>query len=680
MGGRLAKILVRVILPVILIICLFPGQSYANLPELKAYSTASIKVAVDKYLPPFSYLDETGVLTGYNIDLIRTIEKNSNLTITLLPMELDAAVKALKRDEIDAIFGMKYTSERDELFDFSDSVFTISETIVIPGYEDNIQHLADLKGHTTAVQRFHVANSLLKNVRRAQVNIAFNQREALELLINRRADAFVGNPWTAKFFLKQFGLADNYKLVGGTIQPADYAVAVHQGNYQLLDKLNTALKTIRATGQFDRIYYRWFGERLSFVTARLMKIIKLLALFIIITALLGLLWNRNLRIEVAKRTKELSRANLHLEQQRKLLAENDAFKEQVLASVKNGIITLDLDGRITTINPAAISILQLENKSPLYAIHFDKITPLKQILEPYREQVNAREEIQQAETEISFNNQIKNLTFDISPLYDVQNNIMGTLITLQDRTHERKLQQKLLTQEKMRALGQLIAGIAHELRNPLTSIKTFVELLPLKHHNPLFREEMARYLPREIARLNNIVEDLLDYSRPKKAEKIVFNAGRWMDSVLLLFKKTFRDKKVKVTTEIDEGLEIYADPRQLKQVAFNLILNALDAMENCGLKHLTISARKDGEKMALIFQDTGKGIPREQLDKIFDPFFTMKPNGVGLGLTITYQLIKENHGDILVTSKPNAGTTVKLEFPSARPELTLLAQGGGHGA
>ncbi|GAW91585.1 transporter substrate-binding domain-containing protein [Calderihabitans maritimus] len=676
--GRKLKnlVLIFLILTSMPPVVLLPADKALGILDTGDQKEILVRVAVDKNLPPFSYIDGSGQLNGYSIDLIKAIEQNSDLVIVTLPMEWDKAIKALKNSDVDAIFGMKYTSERDEIFDFSDSYFIISETIVIPTHQDDIKNLADLKERTTAVQKSHVAANLLKDVRRAQINVAFSQEEALKLLIMGRAEAFLGNPWTAQYYLKKFGLENKFKMVGGTIQPADYAIAVRQGNYQLLNKFNSALKTIKANGQYDRIYYRWFGERLSFVTARLMKIIKLLATFLVIVALLAMLWNRKLQIEVDKRTKELSQANLNLKQQQKLIAENDAFKEQVLNSVKNGIITMDLEGRITTVNPAAVNILKLEDISKISLLPATSINQLKKILEPFRKQLEAFEEVQQAEIDLSLNGEIKHLTCDISPLYDVQGNIMGTLLTLQDRTHEKKLQNKLITQEKMRALGQLIAGIAHELRNPLTSIKTFVELIPLKHHNPVFREEIARYLPKEIARLNNIIEDLLDYSRPQRAKKEVFNVHQWLESVLLLFHKTFRDKNVQVTKEIDETLYIYADPRQLKQVALNLILNALDAMGDCNQKHLTISAQIKDKSVVLLFKDTGKGIPRDQIDKIFEPFFTTKTNGVGLGLTVSYQLVKENQGEITVDSTPGSGTAVKLEFPAAQPSSKLLAQGG----
>ncbi|WP_235846946.1 transporter substrate-binding domain-containing protein [Neobacillus soli] len=220
----------------------------------------------------------------------------------------------------------------------------------------------------------------------------------------------------------------------------------------------------------------------------------------------------------------------------------------------------------------------------------------------------------------------------------------------------------LLAQEKMRALGQLVAGIAHELRNPLTAIKTFVELLPRKMDDPRFRAELVRHVPEEVERMNRIIEDLLDYSREKPMHRKWGNLLELVQSVTDLFMKQIRSEGIELEIDIPPSLEVFMDRGRIKQVLINLVLNAIEAMAHTKEKRLTFHVSTEGPMQILAIADSGKGIAKEDALHLFQPFYTTKNQGIGLGLYISQKIMKEHGGRIEVKSTKNTGTTFSLFF------------------
>lgn len=222
--------------------------------------------------------------------------------------------------------------------------------------------------------------------------------------------------------------------------------------------------------------------------------------------------------------------------------------------------------------------------------------------------------------------------------------------------------QALIAQEKMRALGQLVAGIAHELRNPLTAIKTFVELLPRKIDDPRFRTELVRHVPEEVGRMNRIIEDLLDYSREKPMHREWGNLLELVQSVTDLFMKQIRSEGIMLEIDIPQTLEVFMDRGRIKQVLINLILNAIEAMADAKEKRLSFHVSTEGSMQILKIADSGKGIKEEDALHLFQPFYTTKKQGIGLGLYISQKIMKEHGGRIEVKSAKNTGTTFNLFF------------------
>lgn len=619
---------------------------WAMLPAGAQREEKVVRAAFDKALPPFSYVEENGDVTGFTIDLMKAIAGMSGYELELVPLEWEDAVGQLKNGRVDVVLGMKYSSFHDKLFDFSESFFTMSDILLVPRTDHQIYTLNQLKGKVVAVQRGNPTIDLLESVRRVGMVVAFSQPEALEFLVNGRADAYIGNRWTAEYILRKQNRWADYETRSGLINPTDYAFAVRKGNYELLNQLNEGLAGIYRNGTYTRLYSHYFEPYSPHVTDFWRKLVIGLLIMMsiaLIVLVMSFFWNKRLQAEVRRQTAAL--------------ADSLSFQRKVLDNTESAIFSLDTQGRITLVNQVAITMLQLKENATGAMIR-DVLPQLP--IEAALSSANG----QQCEGEFQLEDGTgRILSYYIAAFSSSRTDKpIGWIISLQDRTEQKHWQARLIAQEKMRALGQLVAGIAHELRNPLTAIKAFIEMLPKKMDDQRFREELLRYVPEEVSRMNRILEDLLDYSRTKPLQLQVVNLREMVESVTGLLANRFSSEQVEVRLEIEHALLVRADRGRLKQVLLNLVLNAMEAMAKGKEKKLLITATQDEGEIRLSVRDTGEGMEPADLKQLFQPFYTTKTQGIGLGLYLSQKIMREHGGRIEVESMKGKGSAFHLLF------------------
>ncbi len=234
---------------------------------------------------------------------------------------------------------------------------------------------------------------------------------------------------------------------------------------------------------------------------------------------------------------------------------------------------------------------------------------------------------------------------------------------------------ELEKQEKMKMVATLAAGMAHEIKNPLTSIKTFAEYLPSKYDDPGFREKFKVIVTDEVERINNIVKQLLEFSKPREPELKPSSIIGIMDETLTLLGDNLVKSKINLIKRYTADPVVMADKHQLKQVFLNLFLNSVQAMPDGGA--LTVSTSSLGDTGLLItIEDTGVGISKESLAHIFDPFFTTKESGTGLGLCVVHGIIEKHGGTIKIKSTVGSGTSVSIVLNQKPPSEGLISEGG----
>jgi two-component system sensor histidine kinase HydH len=227
--------------------------------------------------------------------------------------------------------------------------------------------------------------------------------------------------------------------------------------------------------------------------------------------------------------------------------------------------------------------------------------------------------------------------------------------------------EQLKKADRLAALGQLSAGIAHEIRNPLGSIKGSVEILDPEIPPDHPKREFITIIKEETARLNSMVSDFLKFARPPEPSVQPVSINDLIESTLILFRKQAEYANLEIRTELDgRASPVQVDPGQIRQVLLNVILNAAQAMNGGGV--LTIRSEAEGDHETVEISDTGTGIENSELDHIFDPFFTTKARGTGLGLSISHQLVAKNRGSITALRNHGPGLTIRIEFPLERAQ------------
>lgn len=226
-----------------------------------------------------------------------------------------------------------------------------------------------------------------------------------------------------------------------------------------------------------------------------------------------------------------------------------------------------------------------------------------------------------------------------------------------------RLESELERSERLKAVGVMAAGLAHEIKNPVTALKTFAEYLPERYDEPGFRETLARVMKNESERIETLVRNLLDFSRPAEPVKVVCDINKMILGLMDLMSAEFSKAKVSLVLHLDEHVKCLADIEQLRQALLNLVLNAIESMRPVG-GNLTISSLDGTNDIKIIIQDEGCGIPRHKIPHIFDPFYSDKPGGTGLGLALTYSIINRHEGKIDVQSQGGKGTSFVLSFPT----------------
>ncbi len=421
--------------------------------------------------------------------------------------------------------------------------------------------------------------------------------------------------------------------------------------------LAASLASILYGGMLDMQYYNALGfvRSMNFTAMQVLYLVFINILSFYTVALLSGYLSERLR----RTRQELREKSMDFEDLR-------ALQDHILKSIGSGILTMNLEGRITSWNPAAEFITGYsfsEIRDRLQDVFGNSIKSLFGHTDDLKEHP------------FRFNGQIlkKDDTIAIlgmvaSLLKDDKNAVRGIILIFQDITKMAQMEEQVRRQERLATVGSLAAGIAHEIRNPLASLSGSIQVLQgeLDLHGD--EKHLMDIVVRETDRLNTIITEFLDYARPKPSQGECIEIAAVLNETVVLLKnnKEFSDT-VHIRSEVDPKIVILGDAQRLRQVFWNLLLNACQAMPDGGqilVKAVPFShADTDAPWCEIIIADTGQGIADKHLDKIFEPFFTTKNGGTGLGLAIVYRIIEDHGGTISVESKERKGTTVSIRIP-----------------
>jgi two-component system sensor histidine kinase PilS (NtrC family) len=377
---------------------------------------------------------------------------------------------------------------------------------------------------------------------------------------------------------------------------------------------------------------------------------------------------------------ELRRSGVKLQAKQYDLDQLELLNRNIVQSINTGLITLNNQLEISYINPAAEQISGF-GYGDLEGIHISDIFPT---IVPYlsiSDKKGGHDGMQQPQKAIDVDFDRRDgirlqLGFSQSILKDPGGDEIGLILIFQDLTEFRQMQDQVRRMDRLAVVGELAAGIAHEIKNPLASLSGSIQMLRDEVDFGPMQQRLMDITMREAERLNALVNEFLLFSRPEKAVDRSVEVNEVIDDTLEMLKNSPElSRPIRIEKTLSRNLWVHIDSQRLQQVIWNLVLNAVQEMKNSGRLSVatTIRAKRGSgdaqEKLAEIsISDTGPGILPENQGKVFDPFYTTKDQGTGLGLTIVHRIVENYDGKIFLDSDGHSGTTFTLHFPLAEED------------
>ncbi len=366
-----------------------------------------------------------------------------------------------------------------------------------------------------------------------------------------------------------------------------------------------------------------------------------------------------------------------IERLRHQLEDVQNFMESVIQSIGSGIILNQMDDTITYINRAGERILGYTKHElvgrPFEIFHLREKRSIVHSLLEHSDDLDMRKEgwmRRKDGTELP-------VGFTINDHVSPAGEMIGKILIFRDLTQVYKIQEEILRMDRLVSLGKLASGIAHELRNPLAGIKTTAQALGEEMSPDDSKREYLNRITKEIDRLNELLKSFFSFAKPQKLNLNACHIKDVVNEIIPFLIKEIADKGIRFSEVYHPQLpKIRVDKNQMHQVFLNLFLNAIQAMPQGGelkiqVHPLPANGLEGGAQrlIRILISDTGKGIPANLLNRIFDPFFTTKPKGIGLGLSIAYQIIKKHEGTIQAQSEWERGTTFDIRLPESIESL-----------
>ena len=595
--------------------------------------------------PPLGmYYEDNGQYIGLVIDHISALSIELRTDIISKPMVWDEALEALTNEETN-ICDMIPSAERKKYYEFTDPIYSLTGVIIVRKDNEQMLDNIDWANITIAGQKSDYALEHIQH-RISLENIVYTDdiKESLDLLEKGLVTAVVGDEPVIRYYLNEPKYRDNYKISPDILYRTNCSLAVPKSQKELIPVLNKAIFKLKQNGTIPKINNKWFSSA-SFTayqnTLKLKYTVVLLFLASFIGGYTVYMWNRSLKNLVDIKTQELEHTKNEL--------------EITFNAIKDYIVILDGEGRIKNINTGFLKNLGI----PLQDI-LDKNYQEIPLIEAFEKNCNGiigkvldeniPNERETFKNSYDFSTEEGIFRLKLYPLEYGPYTIGRIAIMIEDITRQKFDEEKLTQENKMSAIGQLAAGVAHELRNPLGIIRNSTFLMSDSYEDDELRTMALNSIDSAIERSSKIISNLLNFSRKNPNVCEVVNIKDLIEEITLFFNTSLKGNRINLTTEIDGDLNIEINDTSLRHILMNLIQNAIDAIGSDG--NIKIYASLNNSRMILKVENDGDLIDKKDLSRIFEPFYTTKEigEGTGLGLYIVYTEAQKLHGEISVES------------------------------
>jgi two-component system sensor histidine kinase HydH len=350
---------------------------------------------------------------------------------------------------------------------------------------------------------------------------------------------------------------------------------------------------------------------------------------------------------------------------RSSLSRVQAFSDNLVENMPMGLVAMDRESRIIAFNQTAEFVLRKTAGEVIGQMAKDV---LPEACRDLLRTLEVEKQIIAKEIDCSLTDGRTIPLEVIATVLEEEDGARGVVVLFRDITEIKQLKKEIAQSQRLASLGSLAAGVAHEIRNPLSSIKGFATYFKERYRDNPDDSQTADIMVQEVDRLNRVIGQLLDYARPMTMNRRETAIQTVIQHALRMIESQAREKGVVIQTELQADVAaLLIDPDRIKQVFLNLYLNAIGAMEGGGILSVALLSMTD-RRIRIEVRDTGVGIDPKNLDRIFDPYFTTKSSGTGLGLAIVQKIIEAHRGEIQVASTPGLGTTVSVILPEGDSE------------
>lgn len=601
------------------------------------------KVAGDRNYPPYEYIDDDGIYRGFNIDIMNAVALATGIEITFVPMSWQEVYTSLEDNQADIIQGITITDKRKLEFAFTKPLIENTMSMFVLNENKTINSVDDLENKKVGVQYQDTGEEIIVN-KNIQLYRYDTQEEALKGLISKEIDVIIGNTLTVSNIINREKLDNRVHVRGKEFSEEDYAMAVSKDNKQLQEVLNRGIEDIKKNGTYDMIYRKWFGNTVN-TYKDAMKAISIIFLvscmiFMYVYTIHNKM-NEELKKQVEEKTLHQKELIERLKISNKKLLEEKDFREIILNNVFMEIVVVSLENdKIFTNN--------IQNNSKI----IDENSIIKNRI---IELVNKYDECSGQEwiDEKYIKYYITNLKID--------NKIKYKIAMYIDNTSERQIEEDIRRRDKLEIMDKIIASIAHEIRNPLTAIKMYAELIPKKINDKEFQNTISIDIPTQIERIDSLINEFIEFTSPKLPTREIVNLVDEMNTVLRFVKNQIKEVEVNLDYTSDTILAIF-DKNHLSQIIINIILNSNDALKNLDKPKINILIKEEHNYILLVISDNGMGMSKDTQRKAFEPFYTTKETGTGLGLFVVKKLVEENNATIDLVNKQGEGLKVIIKM------------------
>ena len=654
-----------------------------NAQENKA-KTQVFTGASSNNFPPMNLLDKDGNLKGFGCDLSDAVMKAVGVEIRHIhSSHWNEVLEWLDSGEADFIHDTGYTEARDKFLDYSKPIIEMPEMIFVRSDQYDITGLNSLKGKKVACVNKHISHLYLQKFPEISCYVVKTPVEGLYELISKKVDAFVYPKQIVLYLAQNLRLTDKIKTTGDPLRSLTWSMVVKDGNKELLTLLNDGIDKVRISGEYDRIYDRWWGKRaLAGYSEHELRIITSIVVVISIAfvSLIALiLYSYKLRSGKKILEREISQRK-HAEKE---LRESEERFDLAMKFANDGIVDWNIKTNEIYYSPGWKKMIGYEDHEIK-----NKPSEWKRLTKP--EDIKASQKMLNEVLERKrerFEKEFKMLHKDghwvdvlarANVIFDEKDKGIRLVGTHVDITDLKRMEAELRQAQKMESVGRLAGGVAHDFNNMLSVILGNTEMIleDADTANPFINnlQEIHKATKRSI----DLTQQLLAFARKQTIAPKVLDLNKTIEGMLRMLRRLIGENIDLAWIPRKNLYTVKIDPSQIDQVMANLCVNARDSIKGVG--KITIETNnisfdenychehdgfKPGEFVMIAVSDNGCGMGTEILDNLFEPFFTTKDvsKGTGLGLATVYGIIKQNKGFINVYSEPDKGTSFKIYLP-----------------